>query len=294
MGNPLILYDIAPLLNPSFEDGTGGAVPTNWTDDEGNNEKNTNTTDDTIFAPGSTNGSSGSLQQTAGLGVPARCSQTVAWIPPVGVTVGVVMQFRTDQSVSIPTITLSSTTGNWSNVGTMSPSTSPGNDQWTTYFQEWTYNGTGGTDTSIELKITTTLGYAWWDHITMGRIVNFPDAAFTSFQARSQQRRIFLKGGSAYRSLELDDPSTVITAPMRPMAVNSTFEQAWSDFLGFSRYKKFSFWLDRESSYNEDHHYTECILNPESLDQSIPAGQYRYRNTFGFTAPLEWTQQEVA
>ena len=94
MGLPLILYDVAPLVNPSFEtDADGVSPPTGWTTNRSGTGKAE--TDTAQFNPrGSNEGVKSVLMHRGDMGSDVHIRQDVAWVPPVGTKIGMQFAFR--------------------------------------------------------------------------------------------------------------------------------------------------------------------------------------------------------
>lgn len=119
MALPLILYDVAPLVNPSFEtDADAVSPPTGWTTNRsGTGKAETDTAQ--FHSRGSNEGVKSVLMAKGDMGSDVHIQQDVAWVPPVGTKIGMHFTFRhstaavqQETTFHDPTVA-AATGGNW-------------------------------------------------------------------------------------------------------------------------------------------------------------------------------------
>ena len=291
MGLPLILYDLVPVVNSSFETDADGVFPTGWVDTK-DNKAETDTAQ--FFKRGSSEGVKSLLMDSLGTaGKSVR--QDIVWVPPVGTAVGCVGMVRGSNVDDVFRIQVQFKSASVIyDTATIDPTIISAG-----VWQPWLVPITNSNVLSDRIRFilptfvwTTSVDF-WFDYIHIGRALDFAEMPFNAITVSNSFRSNLATGAGAYEAVELGDPQAHITATIARVTKDSQLETDLLAFLGYTRgHRKFAFWLDRDDHTNQGKHFAECIL-----DDVVVLGERAGANgrTFQlrFTAPLEWMPQEV-
>lgn len=303
--HPVILYDLAPLTNPSFETGSDGAAPASPWDE---NASAPNLCEiDTAWAhdKGSNHAKAKSCLCDRQGGQPDFYLRQVvpsSWKPPVGVVVGAMGLIRkVDTSggdvLSACTVKIQEMNGaavlaESNNAITLGFSTA--SDEIAVFLVSRTLNQASADGIRLNFDTWNT-NSAWQiDSIIMGRAVVFGAVEFSRFNVIPETFSTLNLADGAYEVIQNRDPTTRVQARIEDLTLDSALENALVDFLGYSRtHRPFALWLDRNVHTNDGLHFAEGLLLPEAFRQPRPSGAGRYTLDLNFLAPKEWVQQEV-
>jgi len=298
MGNPLILYNLAPIVNPSFETSADGVFPAGWTDATPGLAE---TDDATAHERGSNEGTK-SLKFVGTATGTDRIYQDITWAPDpreavTGALATLTFMAKCDSdpndTLKVKLHELNGSTELDTTSETFNPTQSWAAYSMSRVLDEPTMDG-------IRVEFNTGDSYTgtnfWVDYLHLGVTVVFDEPQFRDFQVNPQFRSVLNLGGGAYEGVELADPYTDFQGTIQNITFTDglTTHGYLQDFLGWARqHKRFAFWLDQDDHTNEGHHFSECVL-VGGHQQKHPPGAARYSTTLRFVAPREWLQQEPA
>lgn len=287
MGNPLIVYD-RPLLNPSFELGTLGTLPTSWTvSGNGTGIREVSETD--FFPRGSKEGKR-SLKlraDTLDFGVSQRAlnwyhlNQTIrltAWARNLDAGNVTVRLGITDENAAFTFL------------GSSALDFAIGS-AWTLMVLERLQDQATGVHTLpfIHARLGEAKNFLV-DYVQFGRQVDF-DRNFLDFDADEVSRRQLSLGSGAYEAVKLADAITRLKGNFGSVDEGSALDLQIHKFRGWAEaHRSFAFWLDRDVAKNQDLHFGDCI-GSEEFPRALRSGPRRYRWMFEAVAPKEWIAQ---
>ena len=303
MGFPRIMYDIAPLVNPSFETGADGTTPpSGWTKTGAFTAEIDDLSANSPFIRGSGHGFK-ALRIDPGTGG-TSLHQEVIWAPVINmgniVKIGLVGVHRKGggpDDATLPVVlqrynggaTYGSSVS--ATVGAASAFTG-----WATPLILATDNGYDRVRVTFDAAAGSGTGEVLVDYMHLGRVLLFPTMEADALDVSTPFQRALNIGGGARESVRLGEPRTHVrlTIPRVTIATGVTdFDSELQNFIGFVRgHKRFAFWLDRDDHTNRGHHFSDCILT-DVYDTSERAGPRGYATAIEFDAALEWVPQEA-
>lgn len=308
-GFPLILFGLAPLVNPSFEDDADAAAPSGW-----NTSLSVNPSQEVDTAQYHSAGhglpSTRSLKQNvlSGTGgnqaVAAQRFQLPELLPilkedggELGATAAI--RFAGNPAVANAALELRQFQGGSSTIGSGTPLTAPSTRSWLSGGPDWflrvTAQGVHASTDWIELRLVYGLagGYsvaadAWWDRVFCGGLVDLTKR-FRRFRARPRLG-IALNEGDA-GAVEVVRYSKVRTE-IEIEAVNLLHDTP--DELALRRLQRWlesgagtlAMWTDRDVLTNAGRHY-QRLVHDDRAQVEWPAGVLRRNYDFRFIAPVE-------
>jgi len=305
MGNPLILYGLADLANPSFEDA---GTPTGW--DITASVAGINTVDAAVYQfPGDGIPSVKSLKQnvsggTAGNKAVARQRIAIADLPSF-VLEGVV------EVAAIASLKVARTVGGQNAIlrirqydatGTATPGTgalvaAPAERRFQCAGPEWFLRVTAqrihasAAYVDLELVYDIALGAydatadIWWDRAFLGVLVDMPKG-FRSFDIDIDSGFNTNEGNGVAEIVRTAKARTSIDIEIRNLPENADHLAAFSRWLASEDVGFLALWADRDKLTNAERHFAMMYQDP-SMSIEYPPGFPRRHYTLNLIAPSE-------
>lgn len=305
MGLPRILFDLAPIVNPSFETGADGAAVSGWTDaTDGINQIDT----DIYHLRGSSEGVKSLRIESGRVAAGQKFYQDIAWHPGVGkkiAWVGVA-----DIAVATSGVTVNVKLSEMNNTTVLATTTatitgadaivSAGANDIAGFEVLRTLTEATGNGIRLEIDCSSgTAGDVWaFDYFHLGQALDFATQPFDGLDVASDKDHVLNFGGGAYEAVDLGDARTEVTATFARVPVDAataSLESGLQNFVATAGLTNpFAFWLDRDDHTNRGNHFETCLLLDFWSTHEEAGGARASTTSLRFSVPLEWVPQVAA
>lgn len=312
MGKPLILYGLAPILNPSFEDDADLAPPSSWEDASVNG---VNEVSATYFqSPGQglpsarscrQNVSSGAAGNKAILRQRLEISELLALLGEDDGELAAVASLRADNQTGLDNAILY--VRQYDSSGSSSPGTgvlltAPAERSALHAGTEWylkltavkLHADTAWVDVELVYDIAVdgydASGSAYWDRVMLGGLVDLDKGLTGRFRVQVESNVAANEGDGVIETVRTMRPRSRIDAELEnilPFTDNDRALEAFERWIAGGT-GTLAIWRDRDELTNRGRHFELCILD-KNLTIDIPAGLRRDNYQFRFWAPAEGT-----
>lgn len=292
MANPLLLYNLAPIVNPSFESSADGVFPTGWND----GTSGTAETDTAYYHKRGSREGVKSFKVQGGGGLGFVNQNVAAWHPGVGKKIAWVGVANCDTAAPGNDFTLSIEEHNSGSVvgsptaGSFQASVvAAGAGTWNVFVLQRTLVESAANGIRLGISCSSSdASMFWFDYFLMGQVIDFPTPEAAQIDLDPVWPSQINRGGGSYEHVSIADPFTEIKITFPWNLPGSAFE---TDVLGMLEHVyrtpgPIALWLDRASGTNAGRHFGTCLL-AEGWPERIRQGSPRYLSQLELVAPLE-------
>jgi hypothetical protein len=309
MGAPLMIYGLAPIVNPSFETDADGVAPTGW--DLSASINGISETDTAQFhSPGMSRASAKSLLQNITDGTAGNKASAIQRfsldslrdllkLDEGRICIVAMMRPSDDNARLSANLEVRQYSGGTSTPGSGTPLTPveskftiyPGNDNWfLAYYDAVVHTDVEWFDVALEydLVVYNATSDLWWDRVFMGGVADL-NRGVGNLSVKADAGYKTNIGDGVSESIRLSSPSSMLTFSMRDIiqgTANARELQRFERWLAYGSLTDVAFWLNREGHTNTEYHF-EALRHDPSLRIKVPPGISRRTYEWKFNAYRE-------